>query len=113
MAFIRYAGVMKGIVVDTTDPTELGRIKIRIPQFHGFVKKESYGPIKEEVSKYAWISDEYLPWAEVCYPYGSTTQPEINQVVWVSFVNGDKSYPVVMGWAGYEYTTEEEMLTAQ
>lgn len=113
MAYIRYSGVMKGIVVDTADPAELGRVKVRIPQFHGFVKRETYGPIKNETSKYAWKADELLPWAEVCYPYGSTTQPEINQVVWVSFVNGDKSYPVIMGWAGYEYTTEEEMLTAQ
>ena len=113
MAFIRYAGLMKAIVVDTADPTELGRIKVRIPQFHGFMKKETYGPISDETKTYAWTADEYLPWAEVSYPFGSTTPPEVNQVVWVAFANGEQNYPVIIGWAGYEYTNDEEILQAQ
>ena len=110
MAFVRYAGVLKAIVVDTDDPTELGRIRVRIPQFHGFVSRDTYGNLSEETVKYAWVEDEFLPWAEVCYPFGTNTPPEINQVVWVSFANGDYNYPVIMGWAGYEYTDKEEIL---
>ena len=112
MAFIRYAGVMKGIVIDTNDPVELDRVKVRIPQLHGFMDEETYGPISKDIVRKSRMSDEDLPWASVCYPFGSTTQPEVNQVVWIMFVNGDANSPVVIGWAGYEYAPEE-ILEAQ
>lgn len=110
MNFIRYAGVAKAIVIDTDDPTALGRIKVRIPEIHGFKDKASYGPLSNSVINNAWTKDEDLPWASVCYPFGSTTTPEINQVVWVAFVNGNAQYPVILGWAGYEYVMNEEIL---
>ena len=113
MTFTRNAGLLKGIVVDTNDPAGLNRVKIRIPQLHGFVNESSYGPISITTIRNSRVADTGLPWASVCYPFGSTTNPEINQVVWVSFVNGDSNYPVIIGWAGYEYTSEEEILTVQ
>lgn len=112
MAFIRYTGVLPAIVIDINDPAGLDRIKVRIPQLHGFMNKETYGVLSKTTVDNSWVDTNALPWAAVCYPFGSTTQPEINQVVWVSFVNGDANYPVVMGWAGYDYTDQEEILEA-
>lgn len=113
MAFTRYSGIYKGIVVDTNDPVELDRVKIRVPSLHGFVTEEAYGTMDSDVVKKSRTIDEQLPWASVCYPFGSTSQPEVNQVVWVVFVDGDKNSPVIMGWAGYEYTNDEEILVRQ
>lgn len=113
MAFVRYSGVLPAIVVDVNDPVGLDRVKVRIPQIHGFVDRETYGQFSQTVVGRSRVDDYSLPWAAVCYPFGSTTQPEINQVVWVSFVNGDINHPVIMGWAGYDYTDQEEILTPQ
>ena len=112
-AFTRYAGICKGFVVDIDDPAGLNRIKIRVPMIHGFANKESYGPVAERTKNMTYTPDNELPWAYVCFPFGNTTPPEVNQVVWVIFNNGNGNYPVVIGWAGYEYTSEEEILEAQ
>lgn len=107
--YIRYTGFYKGIVIDTDDPAGLNRVKVRILEIHGFINNESYGSLDIGVAKNVlWVDDEHLPWAEVCYPFGDTTLPEINQVVWVGFYGGNAQHPVIFGWAGYEYTSEEE-----
>lgn len=109
----RNTGILKAIVIDTNDPSGLNHVRIRIPAIHGLVDKESYGPLSKNTARTnLWVKDINLPWAEVCYPFGTTTPPEINQVVWVAFQNGDPNYPVVIGWAGYEYVQEEEVYTA-
>ena len=100
-------------VLSVFDDNEGLRIKVRIPQLHGFINKESYGPVDQRTVDNSWVDDMFLPWASVCFPFGSVTQPEINQVVWVAFVNGDPNHPVIIGWAGYDYTDQEEILTAQ
>ena len=49
-----------------------------------------------------------MPWIPVCYPLGTDIPPEVNQVVYVSFLSGNKDTPVVIGWLGYDYTTKED-----
>lgn len=107
--FNRQSGLCKGIVVDTEDPAGLNRIKVRVPELHGLVDVNAYGSLNIGTAKdVLHVDDEYLPWAEVCYPFGETTPPEINQVVWVCFYGADTQYPIIIGWTGYEYTQQEE-----
>ena len=106
--FIRQTGIYKGIVTDTEDPAGLNRIQVRVLELHGPMKSETYGNLKNSIAKdVLWVKTEDLPWAEVCYPFGETTPPELNQVVWVMFYRGNNEYPVIVGWTGLEYTTKE------
>lgn len=106
--FIRQTGIYKGIVTDVEDPAGLNRIQVRIPELHGPMQSETLGTSKRNVNtNVMWTEDKYLPWAEVCYPFGETTPPELNQVVWIIFYSGNAEYPVIIGWTGYEYTTKE------
>ncbi len=113
MTFQKMSGLTKGIVIDTNDPAGFNRIKIRIPEIHGSVDPKVYSNAPEKVRKASWVDDTSLPWAEVCYPYGSNVPPEQNQVVLVGFFNDDSSQPVVLGWLGYEYTTNEDVLVVK
>jgi hypothetical protein len=107
--FTRYTGLYKGVVIDTDDPAGLNRVKVRVLEIHGMMNRETYGSLNlGTATEVMWVDEDHLPWAEVCYPYGETTPPEINQVVWVAFYGGDAQYPVIFGWAGYEYTAQEE-----
>lgn len=104
-------GLMKGVVVDLDDPSGFRRVRVRIPALHGSFT-DSFYPAKR-LGKINRVEDEYLPWAEVNLPYGSTVNPEINQVVLVGFINGSSDQPVILGWLGYEYTPEEEPLVVR
>ena len=107
--FIRTSGIYKGIVVNTEDPGGLNRIQIRIPEIHGMMDKNSYKNLKNRIAvDVLWVNDDDLPWAQVCYPFGETTSPEINQVVWIMFYAGNENFPVIIGWTGYDYTSKEE-----
>lgn len=110
MDYTKYVGIYKGIVVDTNDPKGFNRIKVRIPDIHGPIDENVYALLKDINRKGCHTNDDELPWAEVCYPYGSDAQPEVNQVVCVQFINGLRQFPVIIGWFGYEYTNNEEML---
>lgn len=105
----RQTGIYKGIVVDTEDPAGLNRIKVRVLELHGMVEETSYGSLKRGTAIRLRLEDEDLPWAEVCYPFGQTAPPEINQVVWIMFYGGNSQYPVIVGWTGYDYTQNEEI----
>ena len=112
--FTRQVGIYKGIVIDTEDPAGLNRIKVRILELHGLMDYNNYGTLKNNTAKnVSWVDEENLPWAEVCYPFGSTAPPEINQVVWVVFYGGNSQSPVIIGWAGYDYTQNEEKYQVQ
>lgn len=101
-------GLTKGIVIDTNDPSGFHRVRVRIPSLHGAMT-ESFYPYRK-LGRTNRVEDEYLPWAEVNYPFGSLVTPEINQVVLIGFINGSTDQPVILGWLGYEYTPEEEPL---
>lgn len=107
------AGFSKGIVVNTDDPAGFNRIQIRIPELHGAVSESVYDNAGPNAAKINRVDDDSLPWAEVSYPYGSDVTPEINQVVLVGYINGKSDQPVVLGWLGYEYTTQEETLVVK
>jgi hypothetical protein len=107
--FIRQTGIYKGIVTNNEDPAGLNRIQVRIPELHGPMKSETLGISKRNsTTSVMWTEDKYLPWAEICYSFGDTTPPEVNQVVWVIFYAGNADYPIIIGWTGYEYTTDEK-----
>lgn len=109
----KIAGFAKGIVINTDDPAGFNRIKVRIPQLHGAMSEKVYENAGHNAAKINRVEDDSIPWAEVSYPYGTNITPEVNQVVLVGFLNGDASQPVVIGWLGYEYTTNEEILVVK
>lgn len=103
-------GLTKGIIVDTNDPAGWNRVRVRIPSIHGAFDENFYAHLSHSIKKVCRIDDKYLPWAEVCYPYGQEFTPEINQVVLVGFIDGSTDQPVVIGWMGYEYNPREEKM---
>ncbi|MDJ0802847.1 MAG: phage baseplate assembly protein V [Desulfobacterales bacterium] len=75
-----FFGKYRGIVSDTADPTERGRLKVRVPAVLGDLEV----------------------WAMPCVPYagegvGLYVLPNAGTGVWVEFEGGDPSYPV---WTG-------------
>ena len=110
-----YFGVVKAIVVDTNDPDNLGRVRIKIPSYHGNTE-----------------DNDRLPWAQVCVsrvPSNSvmgglmnyinnadsvgdffsnlgnyeqlsaniSVAPMVGDIVWTTFEGGDINYPLVIG----------------
>lgn len=76
-----YFGKYRGTVTDNRDPTERGRLKVRVPA----------------------VLDEEEVWAMPCVPYagngvGFYTLPEPGTGVWVEFEGGDPSYPICGGF---------------
>lgn len=86
-----YFGIFKGRVESSLDPLNIGRMKVRIPSFHGIIGNEDY------------IESEDLPWASYCSPTGAGTDhgtfipAEKGDYVWVVFEDGDPDKPVVLG----------------
>jgi uncharacterized protein involved in type VI secretion and phage assembly len=82
-----YFGKYRGQVSDNADPSNLGRLKVKVPAVLGAVEA----------------------WAMPCVPYagkgvGFYCLPEPGTGVWVEFEAGDPSYPVWTGcfWADGE-----------
>ena len=87
-------GIYRGVVVDNEDPLKIGRVKVRVFSLHGVYD----------------ISDEDLPWANYCSPFGSANSgsfiiPEVNNTVFVAFEGGDQQYPLYLGTS---YSTGKE-----
>lgn len=83
----RYFGKYRGTVTDTDDPTERGRLKVKVPAVLG----------------------ELEVWAMPCVPYagagvGFYSLPESGTGVWVEFEAGDPSYPI---WSGFFWADGE------
>jgi uncharacterized protein involved in type VI secretion and phage assembly len=82
-----YFGKYRGTVSDNSDPTNRGRIKVKVPAVLGTVES----------------------WAMPCVPYagdgvGFYSLPPVGTGVWVEFEAGDPSYPIWSGcfWADNE-----------
>ena len=82
-----FFGKYRGTVADNNDPTNRGRIKVKVPSVLGTVES----------------------WAMPCVPYAGQTVgfyslPEQGTGVWVEFEAGDPSFPVWTGcfWADGE-----------
>ena len=69
----RFFGIYRGVVVDTNDPKEKGRIKLTVPQILG-----------NAVTGWAW-------------PINSTVAGAIGTGVWVMFEGGDPNFPLWLG----------------
>lgn len=75
-----FFGKYRGLVVDSDDPTERGRIKVEVPAVMG----------------------EETVWAMPCSPYagadvGFFAMPDVGTGVWVEFEAGDPSFPIWVG----------------
>lgn len=85
----KLSGIYRAIVKDISDPQNRARIRVLIPAIHD---------IKAKIST--------LPWADCCSiiagPDRSAIRiPDVGDVVYVMFEQGDKNYPVWMGsWWG-------------
>jgi uncharacterized protein involved in type VI secretion and phage assembly len=82
-----YFGKYRGLVMDNSDPTNRGRLKVQVPA----------------------VLDSLEVWAMPCVPYagnsvGFYSLPEPKTGVWIEFEGGDPSYPVWTGcfWADNE-----------
>jgi len=89
----RYFGKYRGTVVDNQDPTNRGRVKVRVPS----------------------VLKDLNVWAMPCLPYagnnvGVFMVPEPGAGVWVEFEAGDLSYPIWTGgfWADGEVPKNEK-----
>ena len=79
----RFYGKYRGIVVDNQDPSQLGRLKLKVPSVLG--------------------PDVVTGWATPCVPYGGAADqgflfvPERGAGVWVEFEEGDLEFPIWVG----------------
>ena len=108
MSYLKNPGLTKGIVVDTEDPAGFNRVKVRIVELHGAVSEDVYQYCRDYNN--LRVTDDSLPWCEVCYAYGSTVKPEVNDVVLIGYISGSTDQPVILGWLGYQYTDREDIL---
>lgn len=88
----RYFGKYRGVVTDNQDPTNRGRVKVRVP---------------------AVLADQQV-WAMPCVPYAGDNMglyaiPEPTSGVWIEFEGGDPSYPIWTGcfWADNQRPSNE------
>jgi len=82
-----FFGIYRGTVSDNADPTNRGRLKVKVPSVLGKVEA----------------------WAMPCVPYagdgvGFYSLPEPGTGIWIEFEAGDPSFPVWVGcfWAESE-----------
>jgi len=73
----------QAIVVNTNDPSKLGRVTVRIIGIHSLKKNE--------------LPDDKLPWVMVRTQPGAFVQYEIGDLVEIEFWNGNSDYPIVVG----------------
>jgi hypothetical protein len=80
-----YFGLYRGVVVNSTDPMQAGRLLVEV---------------------YA-VSGQTPVWAMPCVPYGTNLQngalPPFGTDVWIEYEQGDASRPVWVGWRGGPY----------
>ena len=99
-----FFGVYPGVVEYNNDPSQTGKIKVRVPGVTGFAKD---------------FSTDLIPWANPCFPfgggfdYGSIMVPPIGSSVWVLFIGGDPHEPVWIGTFPGIPTIPKKMLRDQ
>ena len=90
----RYYGKYRGFVVDSKDPSQLGRLRLRVPSLLG--------------------TDVVTGWASACVPFGGAADqgflfiPDPGAGVWVEFEEGDLEFPIWVGtfWSKPDAGTE-------
>ncbi|MEJ2541223.1 MAG: phage baseplate assembly protein V [Gemmatimonadota bacterium] len=95
----RFYGKYRGLVADSDDPQNLGRIKATVPEV---------------------LDDVQTGWALPCAPYagpdaGFFTVPPTGAGVWIEFEGGDTSRPIWSGswWGREEVPSDEQGTRAQ
>jgi type VI secretion system (T6SS) baseplate-like injector VgrG len=95
----RFYGKYRGVVADTNDPLQVGRLQARVPEVLG---------------------EAQSGWALPCAPYGGAgcglfTIPPVGAGVWIEFEAGDPSRPVWTGtwWGTGDVPSDEQGATAQ
>jgi hypothetical protein len=89
---INSSSIVRGIVVDNNDPENRGRVKIRIPSYHGVV-----GETRN------WTLDSELPWANPGLfasggnDVGQRIIPTTGTRIFVMFEEGDLAKPIYFG----------------
>lgn len=78
-SFKRYYASYRGIVVDNKDPQSKGRIKIKCPAVY---KKEIFND---------WVYPKGVMSGK---GWGFYAIPQVGDLVWISFENGDSSFPI-------------------
>lgn len=73
----RFPGLYRGIVFDTRDPLDRGRLRLQVPQV-----------LFDEITDWAWAKRD---------PGAPEATPAVGTGVWVQFEGGDPSYPVWVG----------------
>lgn len=86
MPMISNTMLVKGTVVDLSDPNSESRVKVRIPCYHGISGEEGS------------ISDENLPWAQQCLQRSNMV--DVGNTVWITFEGGDVRFPIILGQLG-------------
>ena len=85
------SGIYRAFVVDNMDPLKLARVRVRVPMLHGV----SDGP--------NYLNDTQVPWATPItpagsgYDHGSCMVPDVGDLVFVMFEDGDRNYPLYLG----------------
>ena len=79
----KHWGKYRGFVVDRDDPEQLGRLRVRVPSL---------------------LADALPGWAWPVTPYGGAgiglfALPQVDDIVWVEFMEGDLAHPLWTGCA--------------
>jgi hypothetical protein len=77
--------LVRGMVVNVSDPESLCRVQVRIPSIHGVIGSENY------------MTDDKIPWAYPSLPANMKPVPKVGDFVWVMFENNQVHMPVYMG----------------
>jgi hypothetical protein len=85
----QYFGIYRGVVINNSDPMQLGRVLAQVPDVLGTVSTS---------------------WAMPCVPCGllnkvGSALPQIGASVWIEFEQGNPDHPV---WIGCFYTNAAE-----
>lgn len=94
----RFPGQYRALVVDTNDPLQVGRVRVRVPELHDYDVKEAD-----------------CPWAVPQYQYqskraGDFSFPCKGDYVWVDFEKGHPYSPI---WTGMAAPTRRKYYTLQ
>jgi hypothetical protein len=80
----RFFGKYRGVVMNTVDPLQAGRIRVQVPDVLG---------------------NNETGWAMPCVPCGvskklASSLPKVGAAVWIEFEQGDPDHPI---WTGCFY----------